>query len=190
MKVILLRHEKRGIDVGYYSSLTDEGIFDTIHLKYKLDKIHIDEIFCSPFVRTIQTIYPYAYKNNKKINLEYGLYEYLHNPYFLLTKWYYTYDDIPDNDLKEIVNMEYKSIVDGNDFVVLEDEINLEKRITKFFNNIINNPEYKNKTILLVSHQGVINKIKDLYFKKTDMGEHFPMGHFEIYHWVREPRFP
>jgi phosphohistidine phosphatase SixA len=99
MKLILLRHEERGIDVGFNSNLTEKGIINSCTvLPDKLNALKIDIIFSSPFIRTLQTIYPYSNLYNKKINIEYGLYEYLHNPYFLLGKWYYTIDDINEID--------------------------------------------------------------------------------------------
>ena len=207
MKIILLRHEERGFDVGFYSNLTENGIIKSCILSDKLKKLKIDEIYCSPFIRTLQTIYPFADKYNKKVNLEYGLYEYIHNPYFLFNEWYYTPDDIHDKDLQSIINKEYTSSVTKDDFnfstrdsvscekldsgranamkefnfaqetesyVALENEINLEKRIRKFFSNLKIIGE--TKTILIVTHKGIINKIKDLYFEKTDMDADFDMG--------------
>ena len=184
MKLILLRHEERGIDVGFNSNLTEKGIVNSCTLlPDKLKALKIDIIFSSPFIRTLQTIYPYSNLYNKKINIEYGLYEYLHNPYFLLGKWYYTIDDINDNDLKSIINNDYKSIVKKDDFLILEDENDLEKRIKKFFNYLLNN--YNNKTVLLVTHKGVINKIKDLYLTKTDTNEEYPTGTIEIINLIK-----
>jgi broad specificity phosphatase PhoE len=179
MKIILLRHEERGVDVGFYSPLTNNGIVNaSTILPEQLNKLHIDILFSSPFIRTLETIYFYAKRYNKKVNIDYGLYEYLHNPYFLFGKWFYTTDDIP-YELLSIINHNYYSIVRRDDLFVLEDEMNLERRIIKFFNFLYHS--YKDKTILIVTHKGVINKIKDLYFIKTDMNDSFPMGHFEIY---------
>jgi len=179
MKIILLRHEERGINIGFNSELTDNGILKSLELPKKLENIKIDIIYCSPFIRTLQTIYPYSIQYEKKINVEYGLYEYLHNPYFLLIKWYYSQNDITDKDLKKIINKKYKSICNKNDFILLEDELNLERRINKFFDHL--KKYHSNKSILLVTHKGVINKIKDMFVKKTDMDDEFEMGSFEIY---------
>ena len=179
MKLILLRHEERYFDIGFFSNLTDNGIINSCLLPNKLKKLNIDFIFSSPFIRTLQTIYPYSKKYNKKINLEYGLYEYIHNPYYLLNSWYYTKDSIEDKDLISIVNNDYESVINKNDFFILENEVNLEQRIIKFFSFL--NMNYNDKTILIVSHKGIINKIKDLYIKKTSMEEEFNMGHIEIY---------
>jgi broad specificity phosphatase PhoE len=176
MKIILLRHEKRSWDCRFFSSLTEEGMLNSLLLPDKLDKLNIDIIFSSPFIRTLQTIYPYCCKNNLKINVENGLYEYIHNPIFLLDRVLYTKENIDDNDLLSIINPYYSSIVNKSDFSVLEDEVDLERRIIKFFNYLIKN--YNNKTVLLVTHRGVCNKIKNLYFKETDMESEFPMGSF------------
>ena len=180
MKLILLRHEERHFDIGFNSNLTDNGIIRSCtSLIEKLEKLNIDIIFCSPFIRTLQTIFPYSYKYDKKINIEYGLYEYLHNPYFLIYKWYYDISEINDNDLNSIINLDYKSIIKKDDFNVLENENDLEKRIKIFINFLKQN--YNNKNILIVSHKGVINKIKDIYIKKTDMNDDFEMGEIEIF---------
>jgi len=179
MKIILLRHEERENNIGFYSNLTEDGIINSCLLPKKLKKYNIDIIFSSPFVRTLQTIYLYSEENNKKVNVEYGLYEYLHNPFFLLSKWYYSINELNDKSLLTIINTNYNSIVNKDDFFVLENELSLERRIVKFFNYLKCN--HYNKTILIVSHMGIINKIKDIYIKKTDLGEQFKMGHYEIY---------
>jgi broad specificity phosphatase PhoE len=179
MKVILLRHEEREYSVGFFSNLTENGIINSCLLPQKLKKLNIDIIFSSPFIRTLQTIYLYSEESKKKVNIEYGLYEYLHNPYFLLDKWYYSTNDINDDALTSIIDSNYCSIVNKDDFYVLENELNLEIRIVKFFNYLKCN--YEDKTILIVSHMGVINKIKDLYVKKTNLNNEFKPGHYEIY---------
>jgi broad specificity phosphatase PhoE len=179
MKLILLRHEERNFDIGFNSNLTDNGIIRSCtSLVKKLKKLKIDLIFSSPFIRTLQTIFPYCNKYNKKINIEYGLYEYIHNPYFLLSQWYYEISDIEDVDLKGIINKDYQSIIKKNNFTILENEDNLAKRIVLFMDYLKEN--YHNKTVLFVTHKGVINKIKDLYLRKTDMDNHFDMGSIEI----------
>jgi broad specificity phosphatase PhoE len=179
MKLLLLRHEERGINPGFFSELTDNGVVNSCFIPDLLNKFNIDVIFSSPFLRTLETIYQYSKKYDKKVNVDYGLYEYIHNIYFKINNWYYTVNDIEDEELKSIVNRQYISIVNKNDFEILENEKSLEKRIIKFFNYLISN--YYDKTVLLVSHKGVINKIKDLYVKKTNIDDEFEMGSIEFY---------
>ena len=57
MKLILLRHEKRENYPGFFSNLVENGFKDSIKLIKKLDKLNIDIIYCSPLVRTLQTIH-------------------------------------------------------------------------------------------------------------------------------------
>jgi len=51
-------------------------------------------------------------------------------------------------------------------------------------NNIIETYGDTDKTILLVSHKGVINKIKDIYYQYTPLNSNFDMGHFEVFNYV------
>jgi broad specificity phosphatase PhoE len=179
MRVILLRHEERGVDVGFFSELTTDGFINSMELPKKLINYNIDFIFSSPFVRTLETSFFISLNRNIPVNVEYALHEYLHSPYFLFHQWYYPIDEIKNKRLTSIVNRNYKSIITKDYLKVLEDEKNLERRIIPFFDYLLNN--YPSKTILIISHKGVINKIKDLYVKKTDMDDEFPMGHFEVY---------
>ena len=61
----------------YDCSLTNEGIY--FAQNGIINKVNIEQsqfnIYCSPTIRTIHTIYPFAKKYNKKIKLEDSLYE-------------------------------------------------------------------------------------------------------------------
>ena len=71
MKIILLRHEERDNDISFNSNLNENGIIRTIKLSKELNKLdklyNIKYIFTSPFIRVLQTIYPYSEEYNKKI---------------------------------------------------------------------------------------------------------------------------
>lgn len=181
MKLILLRHEKRENYPGFFCNLTKEGFEDSFKLINKFKKYKFDFIFCSPLVRTLQTIYPYCIKNKVKVNVEYALYEYKHHPYFLIEHNIYNMKDIDNKYLKNISNKKYKTKYKQNDFdfLILEDEIHLENRLSIFLNSLKNNKKYKNKTILFVSHRGVINKIKNMTGYSNNISSDFPKGHFE-----------
>ena len=69
---------------------------DTVHHKFK--------IYCSPLLRTLQTIYPFAEMNNTQINLEESLYEHISqgtSHYASLNRLpkIDTHDDYNDSDL-------------------------------------------------------------------------------------------
>ena len=189
MKIILLRHEERpDNEYGFYTNLTENGLKNTYTLAQKLQKYNIDIIFSSPYVRTLQTIYPFVKMNPQlKINPEYALQEYLHNPYFLIDNKIYGIDDLYNTNnqyLLNFVNNNYKSFIMSNELQIPENETMLGNRLIKFMNNLINIYGNTDKTILLVSHKGVINKIKDIYFKNTPMHSKFDMGNFEVYNYV------
>lgn len=184
MKIILLRHEDREDYPGFYSNLTEKGFNNSIKLIKKLNKLDIDIIYSSPYLRTLQTIYPFAVYSKKKVNVEFALSEYRHNPYFIIENQVYDLSDIEDENLLSIVNKRYNSVFKIEDFnyILLEFEYNLEERIKIFMDKLINNKKYKSKTILLVSHKGVINMIKKIYFKKNhNMNSDFSKGKYEIY---------
>lgn len=184
MKIILLRHEDRENYPGFYSNLTEKGFDKSIKLIKKLNKLNIDVIYSSPYLRTLQTVYPYAVYSKKKVNVELALSEYRHNPYFLIESQIYDINYIEDDDLLSIINKKYNSVFKINNFnyILLEFEDSLEERIKLFMDNLIKNKKNKNKTILFVSHKGVINMIKKIYFKKNhSMDSKFNRGKYEIY---------
>ena len=81
MKIYILRHEERPSDCSFFTPLTKQGLINAKQLVLDINKqnINIDLILSSPFIRTLQTIYPYATNKKLKINLEYGLSE-IHHP--------------------------------------------------------------------------------------------------------------
>lgn len=183
MKLILLRHDERDLSNPlFFTPLTDNGMRHRYDLVEPLKKQNIDVIYASPYLRTMETIYPTAKELGKKVNVEYGIGEYIHNPKFDTTNWYHEVEELYGKHpyLRDIVNMEYRSKVRKSDFHILENENDVEKRIGKFMNEMMK--EHKNDTVLLVTHGGIINKIKDMYVTRTKMNADFPMGHFEIYY--------
>ena len=82
MALFLLRHEKRYSEPTFFTSLTTNGFKDSKLLINKIHTIQPDIIISSPFLRCIQTIYPYLNQYNKEINIDYALYEFLDNPIF------------------------------------------------------------------------------------------------------------
>jgi hypothetical protein len=79
--IYLIRHEDRYKDGFYDCSLTPNGIKNSITkiddkiLEYEKDF----PIYCSPMLRTIQTIYHHANLHEKQINLEELIYEHINN---------------------------------------------------------------------------------------------------------------
>lgn len=85
--IFLIRHENRYPHGLANCSLTYDGIYSSqyelpqkIITKIDDSKIKITNIYCSPLLRTCQTIYPFAKNNNYLIKLDESLYE-------LVNKW-------------------------------------------------------------------------------------------------------
>ncbi len=186
IRILLLRHEERNLaDPRFFTPLTEKGIENSnqlIPILTKYDETYkIDHIYVSPFLRTMQTIYPYATEGNKKINMEYGLYEYLHNPLLHVENWYVEPEELFEKHpiYEKMTERHYTTIVKKDDFSLFENEKDLERRVVKMMNMLITH--HMGQTILLVSHQATINKIKDLYVEPTLLKTHYPMGKVQMY---------
>jgi len=150
MKIYLLRHEDRPNDCSFFTPLTKKGLENSIKLVDFLEKCNINVIFSSPFVRNLQTIYPFSKKNNIKINLEYGLSE-IH------------LKDIIAKQSKGIslpeyyaelfnYNKEYNTIIKPNEIRYPENSFYFEKRNKKVFEYIINTYKNTDANILICAH--------------------------------------
>ena len=163
MTVYLLRHEKRFPIPTYFTSLTDEGLENSRVLSEEINRIQPDIVISSPFLRCLQTIYPYAKKYNKKINIDYALYEFLEDPLFTQNNYKHEhtelYTDYPE--LKEIINTEYQPRIPINNISFPEHTFEkLNKRLIPFIEYIDDTYKGTNIKILIVSHGSVVSSIK------------------------------
>lgn len=157
MKIYLLRHEDRTEDCTFYGPLTKNGIDNSKNLANILVNYNINKIYSSPFIRALQTIYPYSKENNHKINIEYGLEEINHE------------DIIPKKSagisLPEYLaesfnyNPEYKTIIKPEHIAYPETEKDVEKRVKRLLRNIIEQHGGTDDNIILVTHQCVCNNV-------------------------------
>ena len=177
MKLYVLRHEERNInDPLPLSPLTKNGFLRSLGLIKKINEINPDIIYCSPFLRTIETIYPYCKFYDKKINIENSLYEYLHAPEFNNLNYLHTIYDLNKNEYQNLllkcINYNYESDLNIYDINFPESSKDLYKRVQKFLLKIKN--KNKNKKILFVTHMSTINAVKS-----TNLDDNFKMGHIE-----------
>ena len=157
MALYFLRHEEcLKNDIHFRSNLTVRGqeVANTI-LKGFLELINPDEIYCSPFRRTMQTVAPYASANNKQLNIDYAIAEDGRS------------DVLHECDYKEFpINIKYKALVNEADNV-------LDERVTLFAKSICKSK----KNILVCSHQSTLNILMNkLYGFERDKHEEFDMG--------------
>ena len=157
MKIYILRHEDRTQDCSFFAPLTQTGLDNAEKLISKLTELKINLIYSSPFIRTLQTIYPYSKQTNQNVNLEYGLAE-LHHV-----------DIIPKKaigiNLPEYLaisfnyNPSYKTIVKPTDIQYPEEDKHVMKRVKKILKQIISDYSNTSLNIILVSHQSICTNI-------------------------------
>ena len=168
MKIYILRHEKRFGKPSFETSLTERGSNDAKKLVKYLENLDIDVIYCSPFKRIIQTIEPYLISSNKKVNIDYSLYE------FISSK------DFSQNDVRQIdgsiygydyINLEYNTVTPVDKIVYPESKEFLNERLNNFFENI---DRESKKNILLVTHMSPIHAI--LKSQNINLEKQYPQG--------------
>ena len=159
--IYTLRHEQRPLDNStYFVSLTEIGLKNSEILSLELSEIDFDEIYCSPFLRTIQTVIPYLKQNLKtKLKIEYALYEHIDQTIFnsYTFRHHHTelYKDYPE--FKHYIDDSYQPYLSCDQLQYKEFINEMYNRIIPFVTHIKNST---NKKILLVSHGTTINIIK------------------------------
>ena len=173
MKLILLRHEERYEIPLFFTSLTEKGLRQSKNLVEKINKINPDIIYSSPFLRTIQTIRPYCRKYNKKIKIDYSLYEYIHAPEFTRKNYRHYVSELLPEIYEDIVD-NYESILPPEKLTYRENEDKIKERVFNFIKIIEN--RHKNNTVLIVSHMSTLNMIKFYYDGVTQLETELEMG--------------
>ena len=69
MKLYILRHEDRTMDLTFFSPLTKNGLEKSIDLIKYLDKEQINVVYSSPYIRTLQTIYQSSSKETNQLTI-------------------------------------------------------------------------------------------------------------------------
>jgi broad specificity phosphatase PhoE len=145
----------------------------------------------------LQTIRPYVADTNKKIGIDYGLYEFRTNSKFRKDPQVYTINDVSEASLLENIDYSYISSLQPSDLVLKKDDFGntllekpeeLQNRVKVFLNKVLNEKEYDGKTLLLVSHKTTLNMIRSLLqnpsLRVTDESfnrEPFPFSHYVVY---------
>jgi len=174
MNLYLLRHETRGILPTFFTSLTDEGIDNAkTNIIKRLEKYNIKKIYCSPFLRTLQTIRYYCEKHSMQVNCENSLYEYLLDPIFEDEKKYYDQNDISDPNLINIISKKYTTFLPISCIQYPEDDELIVKRVKPFIQSIF---DKKENNILLVSHMSTCNAIIKMFNPSRDINDWISLG--------------
>ena len=180
MKIYFLRHEKRPQEQTFEISLTEEGHQDAQKLIPLLNSLSIQEIYSSPFLLCLETLYPFCKNNNKNINIENSLYEFVTERLF--TKSNYKQSLTSSQKSSYLVNNDYTSFFDIENLFFPQTEKLMEERVYAFLNYLINQYQNQNISILLCGHKKIVDKIYNLYLKKQDLSDEnikkieYPMG--------------
>jgi len=178
MKIYILRHEDRVSDCSFFAPLTEKGLENANLLNKILHECNINVIIASPFIRTLQTIYPHACKNNKLINLEYGLSE-IHNKDIIAKKSVGL--KLPDYLFKSFkCNPNYKSFINYNAIKYPEIIDDVVSRIKKILTQVFHKYGKSDLNILLVTHQSLCASVLEIvnkYIKiDSNMLTNYPLG--------------
>jgi len=177
MKIVLLRHEKRYIDPGFFTSLTKEGLLKSDNLVDYIDYYKPDVIYSSPFLRTLQTIRPYAVQKNKKVRVDYSLYEYVHAEEFTSDNYMHHVTELDHGVFKDIID-DYEPIIQPEDIKCKENESDITSRVYHFIETI--KERHHNQTVLIVSHMSTLNMMKKYYDDRITLESNFPMGSLTV----------
>ena len=180
MKIYFLRHEKRPQEQTFEISLTDIGHQNAQKLIPLLDSLSIQQIYSSPFLRCLETLHPFCKNNDKNINVENSLYEFVNEHLFTQSNYKHTLTSSQKS--KYLVNHDYTSFFDIENLLFPQNEEFMEERVYAFLNYLINQYQNQEISILLCGHKKIVDKIYILYLKEHDLVEEkskkleYPMG--------------
>lgn len=185
MKIYFLRHEEREKEhVLFRSTLNKNGRERANEsLKNFLGFLNPDEIYCSPFIRAMQTITPYMkdYRKVDTFNVEYGIAETIHHKLFAKKE----NQDFLHNEndyLMFPINRSYKSIFPPDKVKYYENALKLRERVKVFAKELVRKYFNTNKNILICSHRSTINMlINVLHDQKRELEQEINMGKVHIF---------
>lgn len=174
MKIILLRHEDRPESAAFLTSLTATGRANASKLANEL--ADVDLVFASPFLRTVQTIYPYCLRRGKKINIENALYEFIEEQTTIRTPALY---QTSHAHLHTVIQDKYTSFVTRLSAPwTLK---SLYDRIAPFMDHLVQT--HNDKCVLLVTHRTTLCMIRHYLvagvFDGAADDPSMPMGYLE-----------
>ena len=182
MSLIFLRHSQRHKnDLTIEKSLNRVGKYNSdACLKSKLKDLNISEIYCSPFLRCLQTINEFSKEYDIPIKIEACLAEKYSEHDLTKIK-----GKLPDNSdycaiVKDFkIDTNYLPIYGLNnlfdkEYSILNETFN--ERI-ELFTDFLNNCKHNDKNILVISHLTILNSlIQNLFNEDTSL----KMGEFII----------
>jgi broad specificity phosphatase PhoE len=177
MKLYILRHEDRTQDCSFFSPLTLNGLMNANKLIDSMKDLDIKLIYTSPFIRTLQTINPYAKANNIPLNIEYGLSE-IHHEDIIPKKAVGMF--LPEYLAENFnYNTDYKSLINPDKIHYPERIINVRTRVKRVLRKIFEENYDKDINIILVTHQSLCSSILEIVQKKNKDISDIPIENYE-----------
>ena len=166
MKLILVQHGETFDSMLYFTPLTEKGFDQSNKLVEKLSSYDIDAIYSSPFLSTLQTIYPYCQANNKTVKVENTFYECLTSPVFNHKNYRHRPAELQKSwpHLGLIVER-YQSKVFVSNINYMETHQDVLNRVFPFIHNL----KKEDKTVLIITHRIIINAIKKYFDSSVSM---------------------
>lgn len=197
MKIYILRHEDRTQDATFFSPLTEDGLINSNKLKDTLKKLQINLIYSSPYIRTLQTAFPYSNEQQIKIKADYSLGEKI-DSYIIPENSFQV--RLPTYIAKSFnVDPEYNSLIQPENYKFNESFSDVENRIKPFLKKIIKENCKNKNNILIVTHQANASAILKIIKTKniTDQlifeGNKYPYPKggltkiFDVKRWTFKP---
>lgn len=180
MKIIILRHAQRDDSHHFFTSLNDEGEKRALALKTLLPP-DIDLIYCSPFIRTVDTIFPYCDEHCKKIRIEYSLYKRCTDLHFNYTNYKHTKKELLEHKFNviNIINKNYKSRLLSSNIILNPTDNNIRNNVFPLIYKLCKEYQHTDTKILFVTHKTICNTIKKVFNKNIKFNDDFPQGSFE-----------
>lgn len=166
-KIFLLRHEERAGNPDYKTPLTELGHTNSrTVLCSQLERLDIQIIYSSPFLRTLQTIKPFCENSGLKVNPEWSLVE-----SFPMRR-------VKFCEVMDIINTNYTSFTPyrrPSDNIII-DYSSIKERVKAFFKSLD-----RSKNILMVTHLPVMNAIfSHIRDENLNMYEHCDYGSIHV----------
>jgi broad specificity phosphatase PhoE len=173
MKFIIIRHGERFDSTLYFTPLTSKGLRQADALVDILKNLKIDIIYSSPFLRTLQTIYPYCIKNNKRVNAENSFYECLDSDEFNYHNYRHEVSELKNNypHLVSIINDSYRSKLFVSNISHVEDYKQVKNRVFPFIYHLCQEHKNDDTVILIVTHATIVNTIRKFFDSDVLFGE-------------------
>jgi broad specificity phosphatase PhoE len=168
MKLYILINSSETSPGLFGSQLDKNGLEIADNIVSKLDSLIIDDIYSSPFLSTLQTIYPYCKKNNRTVNVECGFYNKIHvsnGPLDRISIHNYQKHAFGYSYVLDIVNRNYKTRVFPNNISQHDGNQDIINRLFPLLHKICKS----GKNVLIVTHKSVLNYILYFFDKNTDL---------------------